>query len=68
MVQKQLLIIINVKFAYFNELTSQSLTFPGRTNANIKYLIDSSSNVIELTEANKNVFDVQNILIKLKLI
>lgn len=50
----------NIKFAYFNELTSQSLTFPGRTNVNIKYLIDSSSNVIELTEANKNIFDVQN--------
>jgi len=56
----------NVKFAYFNELTSQSLTFPGRTNVNIKYLIDSSSNVIELTEANKNVFDVQNIFNKTK--
>lgn len=54
----------NVKFAYFNELTSQSLTFPGRTNVNIKYLIDSSSNVIELTEANKNLFDVQNIFNK----
>ena len=56
----------NTKFAYFNELTSQSLTFPGRTNINIKYLIDSSSNVIELTEANKNVFDVQNIFNKTK--
>jgi len=54
----------NTKFAYFNELTSQSLTFPGRTNANIKYLIDSSSNVIELTEANKNIFDIQNIFNK----
>jgi hypothetical protein len=56
----------NTKFAYFNELTSQSLTFPGRTNINIKYLIDSSSNVIELTEANKNVFDIQNIFNKTK--
>jgi hypothetical protein len=56
----------NTKFAYFNELTSQSLTFPSRTNINIKYLIDSSSNVIELTEANKNVFDVQNIFNKTK--
>jgi hypothetical protein len=51
------------------KLTSQSLTFPGRTNANIKYLIDSASNIIELTEANKNLFDVQDIfLIKLMLI
>ena len=51
----------SVKFAYFKEITSQSLTFPGRVNANIKYLIDSASNVIELTEANKNLFDVQSI-------
>jgi hypothetical protein len=54
----------NVKFAYFNELTSQSLTFPGRTNANIRYLIDSASNIIELTEANRNLFDVQTIFNK----
>jgi hypothetical protein len=50
-----------VKFAYFNEITSQSLTFPNRSNVNIKYLIDSTSNVTELTEANKNLFDVQDI-------
>ena len=51
----------NVKFAYFKEITSQSLTFPGRVNVNTKYLIDSASNVIELTEANKNLFDIQNL-------
>jgi hypothetical protein len=51
----------SVKFAYFNEITSQSRTLPGRTNVNIKYLIDSASNIIELTEANKNLFDVQDI-------
>jgi hypothetical protein len=51
----------SVKFAYFNEITSQSLTLPGRSNVNIKYLIDSASSVIELTEANKNLFDVQDI-------
>ena len=54
----------SVKFAYFNELTSQSLTFPGRTNTNIRYLIDSASNIIELTEANRNLFDVQTIFNK----
>ena len=53
-----------IKFAYFNEITSQSLTFNGRSNINIKYLIDSTSNVIELTEANKNLFDVQSIFNK----
>jgi hypothetical protein len=51
----------SVKFAYFNEITSQSLTLPGRVNANIKYLIDSASSVVELTEANKSLFDVQSI-------
>ena len=51
----------SVKFAYFTEITSQSLTLPGRSNVNIKYLIDSASSVIELTEANKNLFDVQDI-------
>jgi len=50
-----------IKFAYFKEITSQSLTFPGRVNVNTKYIIDSASNVIELTEANTNVFDLQSI-------
>jgi hypothetical protein len=51
----------NVEFAYFKEITSQSLTFPERVNANIKYLINSASNIVELTEANKSLFDVQNL-------
>jgi hypothetical protein len=50
-----------VEFAYFKEITSQSVTFPGRVNANIKYLINSASNIVELTEANKSLFDVQNL-------
>ena len=54
----------SIKFAYFREITSQSLTFPGRVNVNTKYLIDSASSVIELTEANKNLFDVQSIFSK----
>jgi hypothetical protein len=55
-----------VKFAYFSEITSQSLTLNGRSNANIKYLIDSASNITELTEANNNLFDVQDIFNKTK--
>lgn len=51
----------SVNFAYFSEITSQSLTLPGRSNINLKYLIDSASNVTELTEANKNLFDIQDI-------
>ena len=54
-----------VKFAYFKEITSQSLTFPGRVNVNTKYIIDSASNVIELTEANANIFDLQSIFNKI---
>lgn len=54
----------SIKFAYFREITSQSLTFPGRVNVNTKYLIDSASNVMELTEANKNLFDIQSIFAK----
>jgi hypothetical protein len=54
----------SVKFAYFDSITSQSLTLNGRSNANVKYLIDSASNIIELTEANQNLFDVQDIFNK----
>jgi hypothetical protein len=54
----------SIKFAYFDSITSQSLTLNGRSNANIKYLIDSASNIIELTEANNNLFDVQDIFNK----
>jgi len=56
----------SVKFAYFDSITSQSVTFNGRSNANIKYLIDSASNIVELTEANQNLFDVQSIFNKTK--
>jgi len=51
----------SIKFAYFSEITDEPLTLPGRSNANLKYLIDSASNVTELTEANKNIFDIQDI-------
>jgi len=51
----------NNKFVYFEEMTSQSLTLPGRTNAYIKYLIDENSNITELTRQNKNLFDIQSI-------
>jgi hypothetical protein len=54
----------NVEFAYFKEITSQSATLSGRVNANIKYLINSASNIVELTEANKSLFDVQNLFNK----
>jgi len=54
----------NIKFAYFQEITSQSKTLPERVNVNIKYIIDENSNITELTRQNKNIFDVQNIFNK----
>ena len=54
----------SVKFVYFDQVTSQSVTLNGRSNINIKYLIDSASNVIELNEANRNLFDIQDIFNK----
>ena len=53
--------LYKTKFAYFEEITSQSLTFPKRSNVYIKYLIDENSNITELSKQNKNIFDVQNI-------
>lgn len=50
-----------IKFAYFEEITSQSLTFPGRSNVYIKYLIDKNSNITELSKQNKTIFDIQSI-------
>ena len=54
----------SIKFAYFEQITSQPTTLNGRSNINVKYLIDSASNIIELTEANNNLFDVQDIFNK----
>lgn len=63
----------STRFVFFNEISQPlspvidnvggvpTITFPGRVNADIKYLIDSASNVIELTQANKNLFDIQSI-------
>lgn len=48
-------------FAYLVDIYSSSIYFPGRANAQIKYLIDANQNVLDLTKANDNLFDVQNI-------
>lgn len=52
------------KFASFEEITDQQKTLPGRSNVYIKYLIDSDSNITELTKQNKNIFDVQTLFDK----
>lgn len=50
-----------IQFAYFEEITSQSLTLPNRSNVYIKYLIDGNANITELSKQNKNIFDIQSI-------
>jgi hypothetical protein len=48
-------------FSSFEEITDQQKTLPGRSNVYIKYLIDTNSNITELTKQNKNLFDVQTL-------
>ena len=53
----------SMKFAYFAEIVETGSAFPQRSNVYLKYLIDERSNVTELTRDNKNLFELQNILI-----
>lgn len=48
------------KFGWLNKVSERNLNFYDKTTLNIKYLIDSSSNVYELNRANNNIFEVQN--------
>jgi len=48
------------KFAFSNDIVSKSLNFYDKTTINIKYLIDASGSITELSTANKNLFEVQN--------
>lgn len=52
---------IKQQYAYLIDIYSASVFFPGRSNAQIKYLIDNNQNVLDLTKANINIFDVQNV-------
>ena len=52
---------IKYQYAYLIDVYTASLFLPGRSNAQIKYLIDNNENVLDLTKANKNIFSVQNI-------
>lgn len=49
------------QFAYVVDIYSASLFLPGRSNAQIKYLIDDNEDVLDLTKANDNLFEVQNV-------
>jgi len=57
----------SLKFAYFSEIVETGSYFPERANVYVKYLIDGKSNVTELTRANKNIFELQNIFNSKKL-
>jgi len=52
---------IKNQYAYLVDIYSSSAFFPGRSNAQIKFLIDNNQNVLDLTKANVNIFDVQNV-------
>ena len=49
------------QYAYLVDIYTASLNLPGRSNSQIKYIIDNDQNVLDLTKANKNVFYTQNI-------
>lgn len=48
-------------FTYMIDVYTSSLTLPSRSNAQIKYLIDKNSSVIDLSNQNTNIFQIQNI-------
>ncbi len=50
-----------LKYAYLVDIYTASLYMPERSNAQIKYIIDNDRNVLNLTKANFNIFDVQNL-------
>ena len=52
---------IKYQYAYLVDIYTASLFFPNRSNAQIKYLIDDNQNVLDLTKANSNIFEVQNV-------
>lgn len=52
---------IKYKYGYLVDIYTASLALPNRSNAQIKYLIDNKQNILDLTKANNNIFEVQNI-------
>jgi hypothetical protein len=52
---------IKYQYGYLVDIYSASQFLPNRSNAQIKYIIDNSENVLDLTKVNKNIFTVQNV-------
>lgn len=48
------------KFAFANSINSTNLNFYDKTTINIKYLIDITGSITELSANNRNLFEVQN--------
>lgn len=49
-----------VKFAFSNNINKKNLNFYDKAVVNIKYLINESGSITELSTANNNLFEVQN--------
>lgn len=52
---------IKYQYAYLLDIYGASIYLPGRSNSQIKYIIDNDENVLDLTKTNQNIFSVQNI-------
>lgn len=52
---------IKYQFAYLIDIYTASLNLPGRSNSQIKYILDNDQNVLDLTKTNENIFFTQNI-------
>jgi len=52
---------LKYQYAYLIDIYSASMFMPGRSNAQIKYLIDNNQNILDLTKVNSNIFEIQNI-------
>jgi len=52
---------IKYQYAYLVDIYTASFNLPGRSNAQIKYIIDNNQTVLDLTKANTNIFFTQNI-------
>lgn len=52
------------KFAFSNNIVRRSLNFYDKTTINIKFLINESGSLTELSNANNNVFEVQSMFKK----
>jgi hypothetical protein len=48
------------KFAFANSINKKNLNFYDKTTVNIKYLIDESGSITELSRKNYHLFEVQN--------